>query len=152
MMVIRLHQVPGDPGLTQKPKRVGRGESSGHGRTSGRGNKGAGQHAGARKGKGFEGGQMPLVRRIPKFGFSNAAFRRGATAVTLRQLNGFADGSTIDRRALLGAGLIRKKDRFVKLICKGKLERRLTVCLQGFSPGAKTAVEARGGRWEIVAS
>lgn len=149
-MGLKIHELPGDPGRRGRRKRVGRGEGSGRGRTAGKGNKGKKARSGAAKGGSFEGGQMPLIRRIPKFGFTNETFRVSREAVTLRQLNQFDDGATIDREALVEAGLIQKHVKQVKLICKGELERKLRVRLHGFSAGAKAAVEARGGSWEII--
>ncbi|MBI3735613.1 50S ribosomal protein L15, partial [Candidatus Sumerlaeota bacterium] len=136
----------------QHKKRVGRGEGSGWGRTSGKGNKGAQARSGRAKGNAFEGGQMPLMRRLPKFGFSNVSFRIPKTHVTLEQLNIFKDGQTVDWNLLRENRLIAKKDAQVKLICKGILKKRLHVKLHAFSPGAQTAIEATGGKWEIVQS
>lgn len=149
-MSLKIHELPGDQGLLQKPKRVGRGEASGWGRSAGKGNKGHNQRSGGAKHGSFEGGQMPLVRRLPKFGFKNTAFRAERGWVTLRQLNRFEDGATIDADALRKAGLVKKTDEVVKVICKGMLEKRLTVRLSAFSPGAKTAIESKGGKWEVV--
>jgi len=151
-MALKIHDLPGDPGKRQKKKRVGRGESSGWGRTAGKGNKGAKARSGRAKGRGFEGGQTPLLRRIPKYGFSNAAFQEKRAHITLIQLNRFDDGAVVDRDALHKAGLIRKGVERVKLICKGALKKKLTVRLQACSPGAQTAVEACGGKWEAAGS
>ncbi len=151
-MSFKLHELPGDKGNHQKRKRVGRGESSGWGRTSGKGNKGKQSRSGTNKGGSFEGGQMPLIRRLPKFGFSNVAFRESRAQVTLRQLNVFKDGTVVDPQKLYEEGLVRKSVVRIKLICKGMLERKLTVKLHAFSPGAQTAIETHGGKWEIVKS
>jgi large subunit ribosomal protein L15 len=152
MMGLKLHELPADRGRSQKSKRVGRGEGSGLGKTAGKGHKGAQARSGRAKGGSFEGGQMPLVRRLPKFGFTNTRFREDRTEITFRDLNKFDDGTTVDMAALKAMGLVAKRIESVKVICKGTLERKLTVSLQGFSSGAKTAIEARGGRWEIVKS
>ena len=151
-MALKLHELPGDKGNKQHKKRVGRGEGSGWGRTSGKGNKGVQARSGRAKGGSFEGGQMPLVRRLPKFGFSNVSFAIPKAAITLRQLNKFEDGATVDLAALHQAGLINNSVKKVKIICKGMLERKLTIRLHGFSAGAQTAIETRGGKWEIVES
>ncbi len=149
-MSLKLHELPGDKGNRQTRKRVGRGEASGQGRTSGKGNKGHQARSGGAKSGSFEGGQMPLVRRLPKFGFSNASFRAPRGEVTLRQLNRFANGTTVDRALLHKAGLVKKSAQRIKVICKGMLEKQLTVRLEAFSPGAMTAIESRGGKWEIA--
>lgn len=151
-MSLKLHELPGDKGKLQKRKRVGRGEASGLGRTSGKGNKGHAARSGGAKHGSFEGGQMPLIRRLPKFGFTNIPFKESREWVTLRQLNRFDDGATVDVAALQAAGLVRKSAESVKLICKGMLEKKLTVKLNAFSPGAKTAIEAKGGKWEVLSS
>lgn len=149
-MGLKIHELPGDPGRRGRRKRIGRGEGSGRGKTAGKGHKGVNARSGSPKGGTFEGGQMPLTRRIPKFGFTNETFRISREAVTLRQLNIFEDGAVIDLDALVKARLVQKHVKQVKLICKGELERKLQLKLHGFSAGAKTAVEARGGSWEIV--
>ncbi len=151
-MTLKIHELPGDPGRQKRKKRVGRGEGSGRGRTAGKGNKGHKARSGGAKSGSFEGGQMPLIRRLPKFGFENTAFREKRAAVTLRHLNRFEDGATIDKEALCRAGLLPKSVLRVKLICKGVLKKRLNVKLSAFSPGAKTAIEALQGTWEVVAS
>lgn len=149
-MGLKLHELPGDPGKKQKRKRVGRGEGSGLGKTCGRGHKGAQARAGAAKGGAFEGGQTPLLRRIPKFGFSNVRFRTPRAEITLRQLDRFDEGSTIDLDALKKAGIARKGDQKAKVIATGTLSKKLTVRCSGFSRGAKAAIEAAGGSAEIV--
>jgi len=149
-MSFKLHELSADKGNHQRKKRVGRGEGSGWGRCAGKGNKGAQARSGRAKGGSFEGGQMPLIRRLPKFGFSNVAFADPKAAITLRQLNIFGDGTIVDVEALHQAGLIKNSVKRVKVICKGMLERQLTVRVHGFSSGAQTAIETRGGKWEIV--
>lgn len=151
-MTLRIHELPADPGARQKRKRVGRGKGSGHGETAGRGIKGHQSRQGGSKGGSFEGGQMPLTRRLPKFGFRNTRFRTPRSEVTLRELNRFADGTVVDIELIKKEGLVPKKVRTVKLICKGELERKLTIKLNGLSAGARAAVEARGGTWEIIPS
>jgi large subunit ribosomal protein L15 len=149
--MLKLDTLAGDPGKKQKRKRVGRGEGSGQGCTAGKGHKGQqARSGGGHKGAAFEGGQMPLVRRLPKFGFNNTRFRLNRAEVTLRQLNRFEDGATVDRAALHAARLISKKTEHVKLIATGTLERKLTVRVNACSAKARQAVEAAGGQCETV--
>jgi len=150
-MGLKLHELPGDPGKKQKRKRLGRGEGSGLGKTAGKGHKGAQSRAGAAKGGTFEGGQTPLLRRIPKYGFSNVRFRTPRAEITLRQLDRFEEGATVDLDALKLAGVARKGDEEAKVIATGTLNKKLTVRCNGFSKGAKAAIEAAGGTAEIVA-
>jgi large subunit ribosomal protein L15 len=149
--MLKLHNLPGDPGKKQRRKRVGRGEGSGQGGTSGKGHKGEqARSGGGHRTAAFEGGQMPIIRRLPKFGFSNTRFRLVRAEVTLRHLNRFEDGATVDIEALRLVRLVPKKAETVKLIATGTLERKLTVRLNGFSANARQAVEAAGGKCETV--
>lgn len=148
--MIRLHDLPGDPGKKQKKRRVGRGDGSGWGGTAGKGHKGSQARSGGGKGAAFEGGQMPLIRRVPKFGFDNTRFRKNRAEITLKQLNAFEDGATVDLEALKAAGLVARKTEYVKLIATGKLERKLTVRLNGWSANAGKAVQEAGGSCETV--
>lgn len=136
-----------DPRPTRK--RRGRGGASGLGGTGGRGHKGAGQRTGAHLRDFFEGGQMPISRRIPKRGFSRAEIRVPFRAVNVRDLNGFEDGATVDPAALVGAGLARDGE-MVKILGAGKLERKLAVKAQRFSASAKKAIEEKGGTAEAI--
>ncbi len=152
-MSIKIHELPGDPGKTQKKTRIGRGEGSGQGKTAGKGHKGAQARAGAAKGGAFEGGQTPLVRRIPKFGFKNTSFREPRAEVTLRQLEQkFEAGSTVDPEVLHKSGLVQKRVTRIKVIGSGTLSKKLTVRSHGFSAGAKAAIEAAGGTCEVLGS
>ena len=151
-MTLKLHELPADPGKRQKRKRVGRGNSSGWGKSAGRGDKGQQSRAGTTKGKGFEGGQTPLIRRIPKFGFTNISFRIPRCELTLDKLNRFHEGATVDLEALRKARMIKKSIRRVKVIATGELKIKLSVKLQGCSQGARAAIEAKGGTVEIVPS
>lgn len=148
--MIKLHELQGDPGKRQKPKRVGRGEGSGLGKTSGRGSKGQLSRSGGGKGPYFEGGQMPLIRRLPKFGFDNTRFRAVRATVTLDQLNKFEDGATVDKEALNKAGIVPKKVERIKVVATGSLSRKLTVKLSGYSAKAREAIESAGGACETV--
>ncbi len=134
------------PGSRHRIKRVGNGESSGHGKTCGKGHKGQKARSGGSIRLGFEGGQMPLIRRIPKRGFNNAEFRTNYAVVNIGELNDrFADGATVDEAALLSAGLIRKPYDGVKILATGELHRKLIVAVNKASESAKAAIEKAGG-------
>ena len=132
-------------GAARKRRVVGRGSASGHGGTSGRGTKGQRARAGSGVRPTFEGGQMPLYRRIARRGFSNHPFRRVHEVLDVRDLNRFADGATVDRKALLEAGMIRSAGIPIKLLGSGSLERALTVRIDRASAGACRKVTAAGG-------
>lgn len=151
-MGIKLHDLPADPGKGQHRRRIGRGNSSGWGRNAGRGEKGAKSRSGYNKTAAFEGGQTPLVRRVPKYGFSNISFRVPRAEITLGALNRFDEGSTVDLPTLQAANLVAKHVRRVKVIATGKLEKKLTIKLQGFTAGARAAIEGKGGSCEAVKS
>ena len=146
---MRLHDLRPPQGAKKGPKRVGRGESSGLGKTSGRGHKGQGSRAGSTKRPGFEGGQMPLQRRLPKRGFNNI-WKKQYSLVNLRDLVRFEAGSVIDAEGLVAAGLIKRADEKVKLLGKGAVDKPLTLKVHGVSAQAKAAVEAAGGSVEIL--
>ncbi|MDI6823778.1 MAG: 50S ribosomal protein L15 [Bacillota bacterium] len=137
------------PGSRKARKRVGRGIGSGHGKTAGRGHKGQKARAGGGVRPGFEGGQMPLQRRMPKRGFTNP-FRREYAIVNLDQLNRFADDTVVTEELLREEGLV-KKNLPVKVLGRGELERRLEVRVHAVSDRAREAITARGGRVEVVA-
>jgi large subunit ribosomal protein L15 len=132
-------------GATRHKKILGRGPGSGHGSTAGKGDKGQNARAGGGVRVGFEGGQMPLFRRVARRGFSNYPFRKEYATVKLEKLNAFADGQVVDRASLLAHGLVRASDRLVKILAGGKLERKLTVRVDKVSAGARAAIEAAGG-------
>lgn len=144
---MKLHELKPAPGSRRKEKRVGRGVASGWGKTAGRGNKGHKARSGGQTHPGFEGGQMPLQRRLPKRGFTNL-FRKQWAVVNLRDLAGFEPGSTVDEPALLRAGLLRGAWDGVKLLGKGEAPPALTVRLDKVSRGARAKIEAAGGRVE----
>ena len=148
--MLKLHELPGDPGKTQNRKRVGRGEGSGLGRSSGKGNKGHKARAGNTKSASFEGGQMPMIRRLPKFGFRRERFRAQRAEVTLRQLEQFEAGATVDFDAMRQRRLVAKQAEFVKVIATGQLTKNLTVKAHGFSAGARQQIKAAGGTCETV--
>jgi len=136
------------PGSKKKARRIGRGEGSGWGKTSGRGHKGQKSRSGGGVSPGFEGGQMPLQRRLPKRGFTNI-FKKVYALVNLGSLQSFAAGSTVDARALASAGLIRKESLPVKLLAKGALDKPLTIKVEAASAKAAEMVKAVGGTLEI---
>ena len=147
---MRLDQLHPAPGAKKGPKRVGRGPGSGHGKTAGKGHKGQKARAGGGKGAGFEGGQMPFFRRVPKRGFTPRE-RRVYAVVNLGSLEPFAAGSVVDPDRLVEAGLIKKAERgSVKLLGDGELARALTVKVHAISAGAKRKVEAAGGTVEVL--
>ena len=141
---------PAKGSVKNQKKRIGRGQGSGKGGTSTKGHKGAQSRSGYSAKKGFEGGQMPLIRRLPKRGFNNARFRVSYQAVNLGQLNIFPDGAIVDQNSLIEAGIIRRSDGSVKLLAKGELARRLIIKVQAFSQKAMIAVEKLAGQVEIV--
>ena len=134
------------PGSTHRIKRVGCGEISGHGKTSGKGHKGQKARSGGSIRLGFEGGQMPLIRRIPKRGFNNAVFATRYAVVNLRDLSEvYADGAIVDEKSLLETGLIRQPYDGVKILGTGDLTKKLTITVNKVSESAKVAIEKAGG-------
>src|ERR1043166_7238678 len=138
-MTIRLHNLKYRPGAKHRTKRLGQGESSGHGKTSGRGGKGQTARSGGTIRLGFEGGQMPLLRRIPKRGFNNKAFGTHLATVNVEDLNGF-QGDTVTPEALVEQGLLKKLLHGVKILGDGELKKKLTVKAQQFSASAKDKI------------
>lgn len=136
------------PGSKKKAKRIGRGEGSGWGKTSGRGHKGQKARSGGGVGPGFEGGQMPLQRRLPKRGFTNI-FKKTYALVNLSALNAFEANSVVDAQVLAAAGLIRKDSLPIKLLAKGSVDRPLTIKVQAASEKAAAMVKEAGGTVEI---
>jgi large subunit ribosomal protein L15 len=147
---MRLHDLKPRPGSTHRRKRLGQGESSGHGKTSGRGGKGQTARSGSSIRIGFEGGQMPLIRRIPKRGFNNARFATRYVPVNLELLNRFDDGAVVDETALRGRSMANGGDR-IKILGDGELTRKLTVKAHAFSASARAKIEKLGGACEVVA-
>ena len=148
MELLDLSNLRPAPGSRKPRKRLGRGIGSGTGKTSGRGHKGRGARSGGNTPPGYEGGQMPLQRRLPKFGFTNPS-RKTYEIVTLSQLDRFAAGSVIDAAALANAGLVRK-GRPVKLLANGAVTRALTLKVDKASEAARSAVVAAGGTVETA--
>ena len=147
---MRLDSMKPPRGARKPRKRIGRGPGSGNGKTAGRGHKGAGARAGAKMTPGFEGGQMPMARRLPKRGFKNPN-RVEYQVVNLSDLASFDAGSIVDPAALASAGLARKRG-CVKVLAKGAVRNPLTVRAHAFSSAARAAIEAAGGTCEIVAA
>jgi large subunit ribosomal protein L15 len=147
---MRLHTLKPRPGARHRRKRLGQGESSGRGKTAGRGGKGQTARSGSSIRIGFEGGQMPLIRRIPKRGFNNARFATRYLPVNVESLNRFEDGSRVDEVALRAAGLANGKADGVKILGEGELTRKLTVCAHAFSTAARAAIEGKGGVCEVI--
>ena len=148
---MRLHDLKPRPGAKHRRKRLGQGESSGHGKTSGRGGKGQTARSGSSIRIGFEGGQMPLIRRIPKRGFNNARFATRYVPVNLEALNQFDDGARVDVEVLRKAGLANGQRTEIKILGDGELKKKLTVSAHAFSASAKAKIEAKGGACEVIA-
>jgi large subunit ribosomal protein L15 len=147
---MRLHDLKPRPGAKHRRKRLGQGESSGHGKTSGRGGKGQTARSGSSIRIGFEGGQMPLIRRIPKRGFNNARFTTRYIPVNVAALNCFDEGARVDEPALRANGLVNGRGDGVKILGDGELTKKLTVAVQAFSASARAKIEAKGGTCEIA--
>jgi len=128
-----------------KGRRIGRGIGSGSGKTSARGHKGQKSRSGYSRKPGFEGGQMPIYRRVPKRGFTNARFRTDYTTVNVEALNGLEAGATVDLAAVIDAGLVSMNTPLLKILGNGELTTKLTVRAQKFSKSAKEKIEAAGG-------
>ena len=145
---MKLHELQPAIGSTTAPKRLGRGVGSQLGKTSGKGHKGAKARSGGGKRPGFEGGQMPLTRRIPKRGFTNI-YRKEYAAVNVSALNVFEDGTVITNEALIEAGLVKKVLDGVKVLGGGELTKKLTVSVDKVTESAKQKIEAIGGKVEV---
>ena len=146
---MKLHELHPAEGSTSAQKRLGRGAGSGLGKTSGKGHKGAKARSGGGKRPGFEGGQMPLYRRVPKRGFTNV-FGTDYAAVNVERLEVFENGATVDAAALLEKKIIRKELDGVKILGGGELTKKLTVKAAKFSGSAKEKIEAAGGKAEVI--
>lgn len=148
---MRLHDLKPRLGAKHRRKRLGQGESSGHGKTSGRGGKGQTARSGSSIRIGFEGGQMPLIRRMPKRGFNNARFTTRYIPVNVGDLNKFDDGARVDETALRTIGLANGRGDGIKILGNGELSKKLTVSVSAFSASAKSKIEAKGGACEVIA-
>lgn len=146
---MRLHEIHPAPGSATRRKRVGRGMGSGHGKTSTRGHKGQWARSGGGVRLGFEGGQMPLQRRLPKRGFTNI-FKKEYAIVNVRDLNCFEDGTVVTPELLMAQGLVKKFKDGIKILGDGELEKNLTVQAHKVSRQAEEKITARGGRVEVI--
>jgi large subunit ribosomal protein L15 len=142
---MNLHTLQPRPGSKHRVKRLGCGESSGHGKTSGKGHKGQKARSGGSIRLGFEGGQMPLIRRVPKRGFNNAEFKTRYGIVNVSDLEQFDNGTTIDEKALRAAGFVRGIFDGIKILGNGELTKKLTVTAAKVSASAKEKIEKAGG-------
>lgn len=146
---MRLHELKPSPGSKKSTKRLGRGTGSGLGRNSGKGEKGQKSRTGGGVRIGFEGGQMPLYRRVPKRGFTNI-FKKQYAIVNLDMLNVFEDGTEVNESVLVEKGIVKKIKDGVKILANGSLKRSLTVKVSKFSQSAIEQIEAAGGKVEVI--
>lgn len=147
---MELHKLKSTPGARKNRKRVGRGPGSGTGKTSGRGHKGAQSRSGYKRRAGFEGGQMPLHRRLPKRGFNHQT-RWPIAIVNLDLLDKtFDEGAEINAESIVKAGLTRAQSAGIKVLGRGEIKKKFTLKIQAISPSAKTKIEAAGGTVEII--
>ena len=145
---MNLHELSPAAGSTQVAKRKGRGAGTGNGKTAGRGHKGQGARSGGGVRVGFEGGQMPLSRRVPKRGFNNI-FAKPLEIINLSALNAFEDGAVVNAEALIEKGILNKCEYGFKVLGNGKVTKKVTVEASAFSKSAKEAIEAAGGKAEV---
>ena len=148
---MKLHELAPSKGAKHKRKRIGRGPGSGHGKTATKGHKGLKARSGGGKRPGFEGGQMPLVRRVPKYGFVNQ-FRTEYTIVNLKSLAELETTEAITPQLLMNEGLVRQKGQLIKILAKGEVTRPLVVQAHKFSKSAEAKIQAAGGRAEVIRS
>ena len=146
---MKLHELSPVEGSKKVVKRIGRGHGSGQGKTAGKGHKGQKARSGGSIRPGFEGGQMPLQRRLPKRGFNNI-FAKTIVAVNVGSLNKFEDGAVVDTQALVDAGLVKNSFDGVKILGNGNLTKKLEVKVNAYSVSAKEKIEAAGGKAEVV--
>lgn len=146
---MNLHELSPAPGSNTKAYRKGRGAGSGNGKTAGRGHKGQWARSGGGVRVGFEGGQMPLARRLPKRGFHNI-FAKPLEAINVSALEKFEDGAVVDAQAMLDAGVLSKCQYGVKILGNGEITKKLIVKASAFSASAKQKIVAAGGKWEVV--
>jgi large subunit ribosomal protein L15 len=148
---MKLHDLIPSKGAKRKRKRIGRGPGSGHGKTATKGHKGLKARSGGGKRPGFEGGQMPLVRRIPKYGFVNQ-FRTEYTIINLKSLVDLETTEVITPHLLMNQGLVRRKGQLIKILAQGEITRPLVVQAHKFSKSAQAKIQAAGGRAEVIPS
>ena len=147
---MKLHTLKPNEGAIKNRKRVGRGQGSGTGKTSGRGEKGQNARSGGGVRVGFEGGQTPLFRRLPKRGFSNALFKKEYAIINLDELNKFEDGAEVSLEVLREMGIVKKSKDGLKVLGNGTLEKKLNVKANKFSASAKEQIEKSGGKAEVI--
>ena len=147
---MKLHELEKNIGATQAKKRVGRGPGSGLGKTSGRGQKGQKARSGGSINPVFEGGQLPLYRRIPKRGFKNAKFRTVYATINVEDLNVFEDGTVVTPALLKDTGLLKKQLDGVKVLGNGKLEKKITIQANKFSTSALEKIKEAGSKAEVI--
>lgn len=148
--MMKLHELSPAPGSVKERKRIGRGAASGQGKTAGKGHKGQKARSGSGAHIGFEGGQMPLQRRIPKRGFNNIFAKEIATVNVAAIDKKFEDGATVTIEALVETGLVKKALDGVKVLGQGEITKKLTVQANAFSASAKAKIEAAGGKAEVI--
>ncbi|MFA5658773.1 MAG: 50S ribosomal protein L15 [Oscillospiraceae bacterium] len=146
---MKLHELSPAPGSTKETKRIGRGHGSGQGKTAGKGHKGQNARSGGGVRPGFEGGQMPLARRIPKRGFNNI-FGTEYAVINVSDLDRFVDGTVVDAELLKASGLIKQQLDGIKILGKGDILKKLTVKAAAFSQTAKEKIEKAGGKAEVI--
>lgn len=146
---MKMHELSPAFGSTKEAKRIGRGHGSGNGKTAGKGHKGQKARSGHGMRPGFEGGQMPLQRRVPKRGFNNI-FAEEWAAINLSALEVFEDGATVDAAALADKGIVKKASLPIKVLGNGKLTKKLTVKLNAFSASAAEKINSVGGKAEVI--
>jgi len=147
---MKLHELHPAEGSVKNRKRIGRGPGSGTGKTAGKGHKGQNARSGGGVRPGFEGGQIPLFRRLPKRGFSNAMFKKEYAVINLSDLNRFNDGDVVTPELLKEMGIIKKQLCGVKVLGNGTLEKKVTVKAHKFSESAKEKIETSGGKVEVI--
>ena len=147
---MKLHELKPNDGATKAKKRLGRGTSSGTGKTSGKGHKGQNARSGGGVRPGFEGGQLPLFRRLPKRGFSNAMFKKEYATINVSDLNKFEDGAVVTPELLKEMGLLKKQLAGVKVLGNGNLDKKITVKANNFSKSAVEKIENKGGKAEVI--
>ena len=147
---MKLHELSPQAGSVTEKFRKGRGAGSGNGKTAGKGHKGQNARSGGGVRPGFEGGQLPLYRKLPKRGFNNARFGKKYSVINVKSLNNYNDGDVVDSAALLKMGIIDSVNDGVKVLAEGELSKVLTVKAAIFSASAKEKIEAAGGKTEVV--
>ncbi|MDQ5983954.1 MAG: 50S ribosomal protein L15 [Eubacteriales bacterium SKADARSKE-1] len=146
---MKLHELSPVAGSKKEVKRIGRGHGSGQGKTAGKGHKGQKARSGGSIRPGFEGGQMPLQRRVPKRGFNNI-FAKQIVAINVGSLNVFEDGQEVDAAAIISAGIVKKEHDGIKILGNGNLSKKLIVKASAFSETAKKKIEEAGGKAEVI--